>query len=80
MATCEATRIPSLLNWLIGSVLKHCKVLTYYDQDCTLSLKKLKTQIIMRKLWGLLWGKFHSGNKLVLNKTIEIPFVTFGMF
>ena len=40
LPTHEATCIPSLLYkvsfclWLIRSVLKHCKVPKYYDQDC----------------------------------------------
>ena len=25
-----------MVNWVIGSVLKHCKVPNYYDQDCRL--------------------------------------------
>ena len=28
----------SFYLWLIGSVLKHCKVPNYYDQDCRLFL------------------------------------------
>ena len=33
----------SFYLWLIGSVLKHCKVSKYYDQDCRLCLYFVKT-------------------------------------
>ena len=51
--------------WLIGSVLKHCKVPKYYDQDCLKIFFLLSTLPAMIPISG---KNAHLVQKLVLKK------------
>ena len=56
------------LYWcLTGSVLRHCKIPKYYDQDCLKSLFLLSTDPMMIEISGkmLIWCKKFSSVKKV---------------
>ena len=41
----------SFYLWLVGSVLKHCKVAKYYEQDCLKIFFLISTLPVMIGIW-----------------------------
>ena len=55
--------------WLIGSVLKHCKVPKYYEQDCSFSgigfsLLEVESRVSLPPNYCLPGGNFGDQNRI----------------